>query len=302
VSRLGAAVKDVALRVRSSAASRIWARATPSAEWLDANDLEALMARYPVLPNTYRYDPDSVRQRGVERATALLPYAKPGATCLEVGSADGMAACALAEQGRQVIAIDIDASRTDPRALAAGVDVRAMDAARLDLADDSVDLVYSYNVFEHLPDPAATFKEVERVLRPGGRCVLAFGPLGWSPHGAHMYKAVAVPYVTVLCERATIDAVVRAHGGDPTTFPWVNMIGIEEFRAIFGSSPTLRPRHYREVLNRWHAGLVAEFAATMRRAPSYESLLVETIDAVFEKVETTSPGAQVSRAAATPSA
>jgi SAM-dependent methyltransferase len=283
VSRLGAAVKDVALRVRSSAVARIWARATPSADRLDANQLDALMARYPVLPNTYRYDPDSVRQRGVERATALLPHAATGATCLEVGSADGMAACALAEQGRTVIAIDIDATRTDPRALAAGVDVRTMDAGRLELGDDSVDLVYSYNVFEHLPDPAATFTEIGRVLRPGGRCVLSFGPLGWSPHGAHMYKAVAVPYVTVLCERATIDAAVRAHGGDPT-FPWVNMVGIEQFRTIFQSSPVLRPIRYREVLNRWHAGLIAEFAPQMRRAPSYESLLVETIDAVFTKV------------------
>src|SRR6202034_1843345 len=81
-----------------------------------------------------------------------------------------------------------------PAALTAGVDVRTMDAGQLALADESVDLVYSYNVFEHLPDPAATVAEVARVLRPGGRFVLTFGPLGWSPHGAHMYKAVGVPH------------------------------------------------------------------------------------------------------------
>jgi SAM-dependent methyltransferase len=282
VSRIGAAVKDVALRIRSNAAGRIWARATPTSEWLSEADLERLIKRFPVRPSTYQYDTDSVRQRGVERAAALLPQTAPGATCLEIGSADGMAACALAEQGRRVIAIDVDTSRTDPRALAAGVDVRTMDASRLDLADESVDLAYSYNVFEHLSDPAATFAELARVLRPGGRFVLSFGPLGWSPHGAHMYKAVAVPYVTVLCERPTIDAVVRAHGNEPA-FPWVNMIGIDEYRGIFGSSPTLRPISYRETVNRWHAGMVAEFAPHMRRAPSYESLLVEGIDAVFER-------------------
>lgn len=283
MTRIGAAVKDVALRIRSRAAGRIWSRATPTDEWLDAAALEALVARYPVLPNNYRYDPDSVRQRGLARAAELLPHAASGATCLEIGSADGMTACALAERGRRVIAIDIDVDRTDPRALAAGVDVRAMDAGRLALADASVDLVYSYNVFEHLPDPAATFAEVARVLRPGGRFVLSFGPLGWSPHGAHMYKAVAVPYVTVLCERATIDAVVRARGGDPT-FPWVNMVGIEQFRTIVRANPTLRAIRYREAVNRWHAGLIAQFPALMRRAPSYASLLVENIDALFEKI------------------
>ncbi|HWZ57750.1 MAG TPA: class I SAM-dependent methyltransferase, partial [Gemmatimonadaceae bacterium] len=184
-----AAIKDVGLRVRSAAAGRIWERATPSGEWLDAAGLEALVARYPVRPNTYQYDADSVRQRGLERATALVPHAASTATCLEIGAADAMTACALAERGHKVIAIDIDASRTDPRALAAGVDVRSMDAGRLELRDGSIDLVYSYNVFEHLPDPAATFVEIARVLRPGGRFVLSFGPLGWSPHGAHMYKA-----------------------------------------------------------------------------------------------------------------
>jgi SAM-dependent methyltransferase len=286
-----AAIKDVALRVRSAAVARIWQRATPTDAWLDAAALDALVARYPVQPSNYLYDADSVRQRGAERAAQLLPHAAPTATCLEIGSADAMTACALAEAGRSVIATDIDTTRTDPRALAAGVDVRTMDASRLQLADASIDLAYSYNVFEHLPDPAATFAEIARVLRPGAHFVLSFGPLGWSAHGAHMYKAIAVPYVTVLCQRPTIDTIVRAHGGEPV-FPWVNMMGIEQFRTIFNSNSALRPVEYRETRNRWHAGLVAEFAGQCRRAPSFDSLLVEAIDAVFEKTELTPPAAR----------
>ena len=39
----------------------------------------------------------------------------------------------------------------------------------LPLPDASVDLVISRSVFEHLTDPAAVYKEMARILRPGGR-------------------------------------------------------------------------------------------------------------------------------------
>ncbi|KWX00759.1 Methyltransferase type 11 [Carbonactinospora thermoautotrophica] len=45
--------------------------------------------------------------------------------------------------------------------------------APLPLADASVDAVVSYNTLECLPDPPAVLREVARVLRPGGRAVLA---------------------------------------------------------------------------------------------------------------------------------
>jgi SAM-dependent methyltransferase len=43
-----------------------------------------------------------------------------------------------------------------------------MDASNLTFANDTFDVVYSYSVFEHLPDPASVLREVVRVLRPGG--------------------------------------------------------------------------------------------------------------------------------------
>jgi SAM-dependent methyltransferase len=38
--------------------------------------------------------------------------------------------------------------------------------------DDSLDLVYSSNVLEHLWDDAGTVREFHRILAPGGRCVI----------------------------------------------------------------------------------------------------------------------------------
>jgi SAM-dependent methyltransferase len=43
-----------------------------------------------------------------------------------------------------------------------------MDAAKMQFPDDSFDFVYSYSVFEHLPEPSAVIDEVVRVLKPGG--------------------------------------------------------------------------------------------------------------------------------------
>jgi SAM-dependent methyltransferase len=57
---------------------------------------------------------------------------------------------------------------------------RVLDAQRMDLADGSVRAVYAINCFHHLPEPDRFFSELERVLVPGGGCVLIepyFGPL-----------------------------------------------------------------------------------------------------------------------------
>ena len=49
--------------------------------------------------------------------------------------------------------------------------VQCQDVARLTYVDASFDLCTSTEVFEHVPDDAAGFREIWRVLRPGGRFV-----------------------------------------------------------------------------------------------------------------------------------
>lgn len=195
-----------------------------------------------------------------------------------------MTAAQLAGAGWQATAIDIDVSRTDARVQRAGVRVIQMDATHLAFPDATFDLVYSFNAFEHLPSPDATFAEMIRVLRPGGVAYVSFTALRYSPHGAHMYKVIGVPYVTVLFDEQEVLAYLRTQGL-PDSFPWVNEYSAERFRSLFHSrADTVDIVRYTETRNRWHVGVISEFPEVFKaRVPSFDSLLVDSIQATFRR-------------------
>jgi SAM-dependent methyltransferase len=58
--------------------------------------------------------------------------------------------------------------------------VQCQDVQRLTYPDDSFDVVTSTEVFEHVPDDHRAFREIHRVLRPGGVLVFTV-PLSSSP-------------------------------------------------------------------------------------------------------------------------
>jgi len=107
---------------------------------------------------------------------------KPGETVLDLGSGPGLDALLAAKQvgptGR-VIGVDMTpemlerARATAARAGLTHVEFRQGRLEALPVADASVDAVTSNCVINLVPDKAAVFREVARVLRPGGRAVIA---------------------------------------------------------------------------------------------------------------------------------
>ena len=63
------------------------------------------------------------------------------------------------------------------------LDLRQGDVTKvIDLPDNSIDVVYSTDVFEHLSDPETAINEILRVLRPGG--VVVTRTLHWANYNA----------------------------------------------------------------------------------------------------------------------
>lgn len=67
------------------------------------------------------------------------------------------------------------------------------DAMRLDLPDASFDLVYSVSALEHVRDPVAAFREIARVLTPGGLSYHGIDPW-FGPQGGHSLCTLDVPW------------------------------------------------------------------------------------------------------------
>jgi len=139
-------------------------------EWLgyDAREVQALP---PVTVASFA---------GVANPHAAAPT-RPGETVLDIGSGAGtdllIAARRVGPAGR-AIGVDmtqamIERARATARALGLDhVEVREGDAEHLPVEDKSVDVVISNGVLNLVPDKLQAFREVARVLKPGGRLQL----------------------------------------------------------------------------------------------------------------------------------
>lgn len=119
---------------------------------------------------------DSIRE--LRRWTDL-----EGAVVLDVGGGPGYFADAFAGAGARYAGLDPDVGELTARGRVGANMLRASGLA-LPIATGSVDVAYSSNVLEHVPEPEGMVEEMVRVARPGGTVVISWTP--WlSPWGGH---------------------------------------------------------------------------------------------------------------------
>ncbi|WP_017538447.1 class I SAM-dependent methyltransferase [Nocardiopsis halophila] len=115
----------------------------------------------------------------------LLRYTPlDGAVVVDVGGGPGYFADELRSQGARCVCVDADAGEMRLRGGELPDTALLGSALEMPLRTGSVDVCFSSNVLEHVPDPRRMAGEMVRVTRPGGIVYLSY-TLWFSPWGGH---------------------------------------------------------------------------------------------------------------------
>jgi ubiquinone/menaquinone biosynthesis C-methylase UbiE len=164
---------------------------------------------YPLVTHfTFAFQSSAIaRMRFVKRVAEAMAFSK--ATVADLGCGSGAMLCEIlqSQTGWTGYGLDIsEASIGYARRLASykGVAGRAAfqqgSITQLPFASSSIDLVVASEVIEHLPQPAAAFNEIVRVLAPGGFLALTVPIDSHTP--AHINSPSSADEFDRLCREA----------------------------------------------------------------------------------------------------
>lgn len=162
----------------------------------------------------------SFDERCIDYAAGRFRKAVPGPDrfqrVLEIGCGTGFFLLNLAQAGfvGEAHCTDISPGMVDAcvgNGARLGIDVhgRVADAEALPYDDASFDLVLGHAIVHHLPDLPAAFAEFRRVLRPGGRLVIAGEPTRTGDRIANQVKRAARIGVKLVAAVAGADRVLH---------------------------------------------------------------------------------------------
>ena len=99
-----------------------------------------------------------------------------GKRILDLGCGSGYGAASLADAAESIVAVDISSEAIElaaQRYRTANLSFRQIHAGdALPFADETFDVVLSFQVIEHVADEAAYLREARRVLKPGGKMII----------------------------------------------------------------------------------------------------------------------------------
>jgi SAM-dependent methyltransferase len=197
-----------------------------------------------------RYGAEQDRLR-YEMEPEIVPFADfesaAGKRVLEIGVGMGADFLRWARAGAHATGIDLTdraVALTRQRLVEEGLeaDVRVADAESLPFPDGHFDIVYSWGVLHHSPDPVRALGEAQRVLAPGGQLKLML-------YHRHSWVAIAawVRFCLVRGKPLASLGNAVAHVESPGTHAFTPT----EVRAILSVSPDLSDITISPTLTRW---------------------------------------------------
>lgn len=148
-----------------------------------------------------------------------------GRTVVDVGGGPGYFADAFRKAGATYVSVESDLGELAAVTVPGPGSVLGS-ALALPLRDGSVDVCYSSNVLEHVPDPERMLAEMVRVTRPGGTVFCSY-TLWLSPWGGHETS----PWHYLGGRRAAA-RYTRRHGHRPKNLYGESLFAVSAGRAV----------------------------------------------------------------------
>lgn len=194
----------------------------------------------------------------------VLRHLGPEVTLLDLGAGAGIVSqMNFRGRARRVCGVDLDPRVVDNPFLDEG---KVSDAGGIPYPDSAFDVVISDNVLEHLDAPADVFREVARVLRPGG-VFLFKTPNKWhymptiarmTPHGFHQF-------VNRIRGRAHVDTFPTRYRAN-TRSSVLSLAEQTGFAVVFVRRIEGRPEYLRMTAPTYIAGMLYERVVNVTEA------------------------------------
>jgi SAM-dependent methyltransferase len=272
-------------RTRAESARKAFNAAPSQPAYLDASQLDEFIAHY-YRPPKARSDGRFPHEKADERAAEIIQNTRRARFSgrgpirfLDIACNDGLIADSLEKLKAKVVAIDLSKQN-----YIGGAEFHQMDASALSFEDDSFDVAYTFDTFEHFNNPEAVLSEAHRVLKPGGMFYASFGPLYNSPHGAHQFLSIDVPYCHHLFREEDCNAAAAPRSLRPLTRN-LNFWSLRDFRKLFADfSDRFETVHYFEKFNVTFVHLIRQYPSCFRsKVDDFDELIVRSIEVLFRK-------------------
>jgi SAM-dependent methyltransferase len=251
-----------------------------SRHWSPRGDTKLL---YEFLPGDSSRQTDGLRE--ARRVLSQFTPANAPVTLLDLGCGTGTSFAELSDEKREMrwVGLDIMDSQEVISRARANLAFCAYDGVHIPLADQSVDIVYSRQVFEHVRHPQLVIEEAHRVLKQNGVFVGSTSHL--EPFHSRSYWNYTPYGFCLLLRDAGFNSIVVRPGIDSLTLIGRRLLSYLRLSAVFDPFFTLespanlfleavlrlsgQPAERRNALKLLFSG---QFCFSARKQPNHESI------------------------------